>query len=58
VELWQGGTQLSGWGALACGEMGKTILLPADQVYLLRLAPAPGEGLRLVSYTLTVRNDP
>jgi uncharacterized protein YraI len=58
VELLQGGTLLSGWGSLACGEMGKSILLPAGQVYQMRLAPAAGDGLRLVAYTLTVQNNP
>ncbi len=58
VELWQGGAPLSGWGALACGEAGKSILLPAGLVYQVRLAPAAGEGLRLAAYTLTVQNDP
>jgi len=58
VELWQGGTLLSGWGALACGETGKSILLPAGQDFQMRLAPAAGDGLRLVAYTLTVQNNP
>jgi hypothetical protein len=58
VELWQGGTLLSGWGALACGEEGKSILLSADQDYLLRLAPAAGDAIRLVAYTLTIQNNP
>lgn len=58
VELWQGGTLLSGWGALACGETEKSILLPAGQVYQMRLTPATGDGLRLVAYTLAVQNNP
>jgi len=58
VELWQADTLLSGWGALACGETGKSILLPAGQVYLMRLAPVAGDGLRLVAYTLTIQNNP
>lgn len=58
VELWQGGTLLSGWGDLACGETGKSILLSAGRVFLMRLAPAAGDGLRLVAYTLTVQNNP
>jgi uncharacterized protein YraI len=58
VDLWQGGTLLSGWGALACGDMGEPILLPSDQIYLMRLAPVVGDGLRLVAYTLTVQNNP
>jgi hypothetical protein len=58
VELWQGGSLLSGWGSLACGDAGKSILLPADQEYLIRLALAAGDGLQLVVYTLTVQNNP
>jgi len=58
VELWQGGAPLSGWGALACGETGKSVLLPAGRVYQMHLAPASGDGLRLVAYTLTVQNNP
>jgi len=58
VELWQGNTLLSGWGTLACGAMGKSILLPAGHVYLMRLAPIAGDGLRLLAYTLRVQNNP
>jgi hypothetical protein len=58
VELRQGSTLLSGWGTLACGETGKSILLPAGQVSLMRLAPVAGDGLRLVAYTLMVQNNP
>jgi hypothetical protein len=56
VELWQNGAPLSGWGELACGDRDKTIELKAGAPYLLRLRPRPGEGLRYVRYTLTVRN--
>jgi uncharacterized protein YgiM (DUF1202 family) len=31
VELWQAGTRLSGWGALACGDVEKPIMLSAGQ---------------------------
>lgn len=58
VELWQGGTRLSGWCALACGETRKSILLPAGEVYQMRLTPAAGDELRLVAYTLTLQNNP
>jgi hypothetical protein len=58
VELWQGDTLLSGWGTLICGDTGKSILLPAGRVYLIHLAPAAGNGQRLVAYTLTVQNNP
>jgi uncharacterized protein YraI len=58
VEMWKGSTLLSSWGNLACNEKGKSILLPADQAYLMRLAPVSGDGLRLVTYTLMVQNNP
>ena len=58
VELWQGGTLLSGWGALACGDAGIPILLPAGQPYRMSLAPVAGAGLQLVVYTLVVQNNP
>jgi uncharacterized protein YraI len=58
VELWQGGNMLTGWGTLGCGDERKTILLPAGQKILMHLAPVPGNGLRLVTYTLDVQNNP
>jgi len=58
VELWLGGTLLSGWGTLVCGDTEESILLSAGQVYQMRLTPAPGDELRLVAYTLTVQNNP
>jgi uncharacterized protein YgiM (DUF1202 family) len=58
VELWQGGSALSGWGGLECGDLEKPVTLPAGQAYQIRLAPTAGNGLRLVDYVLTVRNRP
>ncbi|MGA2490757.1 MAG: SH3 domain-containing protein [Anaerolineales bacterium] len=58
VEIWQEGSLLSGWGTLACGNLDRSITLPAGQVLEMRLAPAPGDGLRLVDYVLTVENTP
>jgi uncharacterized protein YraI len=58
VELWRGGSRLSGWGRLSCGDVKKVILLPAGQAYELHLSPSPAEGLRLVDYVLTVQNQP
>ena len=58
VELWQGGSALSGWGGLECGDLEKPVTLPADQAYQIRLAPTAGDGLRLVDYVLTVQNRP
>jgi hypothetical protein len=58
VEIMTGGSLVSGWGTLTCGDLDKNVLLPVGQVYLIRLAPAPGDGLRLVDYILTVQNNP
>jgi uncharacterized protein YraI len=58
VELWQGGSSLSGWGTLECGDSENLITLSAGQLYQIRLTPATGEGLRLVDYVLTVQNKP
>lgn len=58
VEMEQGGSLLSGWGNLACGDSDKSISLPAGPSYELHLVPAPGAGLRLVNYVLTVQNEP
>ena len=58
VEIWQGGSALSAWGDLACGDVEKPVKLPAGQAYQIRLAQAAGAGLRLVDYVLTVQNLP
>ena len=58
VELWQGGSSLSGWGMLACGDSKKVVTLSAGQPYQMRLSPVTGEGLRLINYVLTVENKP
>jgi uncharacterized protein YgiM (DUF1202 family) len=58
VELWQTGALLSSWGSLICNEMGINILLAANQPYSMRLSPIPGNGLRLVAYQLTIKNNP
>jgi hypothetical protein len=58
VELWQGGSALSGWGGLECGDLEKPVTLPAGQAYQIRLAPTAGNGLRLVDYVLIVQNRP
>ena len=58
VELWQGGSALSGWGSLACGETDQAVSLQAGQPYLIHLMPAAGPSLRLVSYVLTAWNQP
>jgi len=57
VEISQGGIPIPDWGTLACGDREKIILLPAAQPLVLRLAPSPGQGLRLVDYVITVRNE-
>ena len=58
VELWQGGSMLSGWGSLACGDENTLVSLPAGLEYELRLRPAVGEGLQFVDYVLKVQNQP
>lgn len=58
IELWQGGSALSGWGTLNCGDLEKSITLSAGQPYEIHLTPAAGEGFRLVDYVLTVQNRP
>jgi uncharacterized protein YraI len=58
VNLLRGGTQLSGWGSLICGDFGKTLLLPAGQPILLHLVAVSGNGLQFVAYTLDVQNNP
>jgi len=56
VELWQAGSKLSGWGSLNCGDTERAIMVTTGQAYEIRLAPAVGEGLRLVDYVLKVQN--
>ena len=58
LTMEQAGTPLTGWGTLACGDMNKSIVLPAGQPIEMQLAPAPGQGLQLVNYVLTVQNEP
>jgi uncharacterized protein YraI len=58
VSLEQAATPLTGWGTLACGDLNKLITLPAGQPVEMHLVPAPGQGLQLVNYVLTVQNMP
>lgn len=58
VELLQNGFPLTGWGSLQCGEVDQSISLAAGSTYQFHLSAMPGSGLQLVTYTLTVRNDP
>ena len=58
VTMEQAGIPLTGWGTLACGDLLKLITLPAGRPYEMHLVPAPGEGLQLVDYVLTVQNMP
>ncbi len=58
VAMEQASTPLTGWGRLACGDTNKSIVLPAGQPIEMQLAPAPGQGLQLVNYVLTVQNEP
>jgi uncharacterized protein YraI len=58
VEIWQAGVPLSGWGSLACGDAGVPVTLTAGQPAQVRLSPAAGQGLLLVSYVLSIENLP
>ncbi|MGD0751630.1 MAG: hypothetical protein ABSA23_09490 [Anaerolineales bacterium] len=58
VMLEQAGSPIAGWGILACGDQNKLITLPAGHPIEMELAPAPGQGLLLVNYVLTVENMP
>ncbi|MBM3150704.1 MAG: hypothetical protein FJZ96_00630 [Chloroflexi bacterium] len=58
VHLLQNGTDVEGWGSLECGDRDEPLLLAAGAAYQFRLEAAPGAGLRLTPYTLTVRNLP
>ena len=58
VTMEQAGTPLTGWGTLACGDLNKLITIPAGQPVEMHMVPAPGEGLQLVDYVLTIQNMP
>jgi uncharacterized protein YgiM (DUF1202 family) len=58
VSLWQAGSLLSDWGGLACGDERKPLQLTAGQAYQVGIASTPAEGMVLVSYSLTVENNP
>jgi uncharacterized protein YraI len=55
VELWQNGKPLSGWGSLACSDIGRNLVVTPGIPYLLRMRAAPGNGLQYVEYTLTIK---
>lgn len=58
VELWQAGAPLAAWGTLECGDRDQVLALTAGAAYQFRLSALPGDGLRLVQYTLSVENLP
>ena len=58
VELWQGGSLLTGWGSLSCGDQAKVVSLTAGLPYQVRLTPVAGTTLQLIQYQITVRNGP
>jgi len=58
LELWGSGALISGWGALACGDVDRLLSLPPGIAYQLRLLAEPGDGLQLVFYTLNLENLP
>jgi uncharacterized protein YgiM (DUF1202 family) len=58
VTLEKAGSPITSWGTLACGDHSKLITLPAGHALEMELAPAPGQGLQLVNYDLTIENMP
>ncbi len=58
LSLTQAGSEVAGWGSLACGDEDAVLQLPSGKAYLLHLSPAAGDGLRFVHYTLNIRNLP
>ena len=58
VTMQLAGAPLSAGSGLACGDTNKLLTLPAGKPITLELAPAPGDGLQFVNYTLTVENMP
>jgi uncharacterized protein YraI len=58
VDLLQNGAPVTGWGSIQCGDTDKQISIPVGGAYIFHLVPAAGDGLRMISYTLTVRNEP
>ena len=57
VELLQDALPLTGWGSLQCGDTDRSFSLTSGTTYQFHLSALPGSGLRLVTYTLTVRNE-
>ncbi|KAF0106636.1 MAG: peptidase S9 family protein [Anaerolineaceae bacterium] len=58
VELWQNGAPLADWGTFACGDIGRSFLLPVGGAYQFRFRPAAGNGLQYVYYYLRMKNNP
>jgi uncharacterized protein YraI len=58
VELLRNGSNLENWGSLECGDKDVILLLATGYAYQFQLQAAQGAGLRLVPYTLAVRNLP
>ena len=58
LSLTRNETTVTDWGELACGDQAVLLQLVAGKAYLLHLNLAAGDGLRVVHYTLTIRNQP
>lgn len=58
VELWRAGAPLPAWGPLECGSRALPLMLAAGAAYQVRILVAPGDGPRLVQYSLSVENLP
>ena len=58
VELWQGGTKLTEWGALECGDSDYALSMFRDETYQFRLFAKRARELEYINYTLQVRAAP
>jgi len=58
VDLLQSGLPVSNWGGLQCGQVDQSILLNAGTTYQFRLTAVTESSPSLVTYTLTVLDEP
>ncbi|MBT3337151.1 MAG: SH3 domain-containing protein [Anaerolineae bacterium] len=58
VEMWQGGIELTEWGALECGDSDYKLSMFRDETYQFRLRAKRARELEYIQYTLQVRVAP
>jgi uncharacterized protein YraI len=58
VDLLQNGLPVSGWGGLQCGQVDQSISLNTGMTYQFHLSAITETSLSLVTYTLTVVDEP